>query len=77
MSQAPKMMKINTDSHIFKPGSEHLYRRFTIRECARIQTFPDSFELVVDDIKKAYKIIGNAVPVKLAQAIAKSILEVL
>ena len=38
------------------------YRRFTPRECARIQSFPDSF--VLDSVSEArqYKAIGNAVP---------------
>lgn len=51
-------------------------RRYTIREVARIQTFPDDF-LFIDDTTKhiaaMYKVIGNAVPVKLANTIAKAI----
>ncbi|MCL2862652.1 MAG: DNA cytosine methyltransferase [Methanimicrococcus sp.] len=53
-------------------------RRYTIREIARIQTFPDDF-LFIDDTPKnitaMYKVIGNAVPVILAQNIASSIME--
>lgn len=53
-------------------------RRYTIREIARIQTFPDDF-LFVDDgtknITAMYKVIGNAVPVKLAEAVAKAIMQ--
>lgn len=49
------------------------YRRLTVRECARIQTFPDTFEIVCDNILDAYKMIGNAVPVKMAEIIAASI----
>ena len=41
--QAPKMKFIEKDKRIFVPGSEHLYRRLSVRECARIQTFPDEF----------------------------------
>lgn len=49
-------------------------RRLTIRECARIQTFPDDYEFIlpaVGDRKSvsatdAYKLIGNAVPPLLA-----------
>ena len=56
-------------------------RRLTVRECARIQTFPDSYEFVFRDDKsnksvsasKAYKLIGNAVPPLLAFHIAKRI----
>ena len=53
-------------------------RRYTIREIARIQSFPDGFKFIDDSVKDIvamYKVIGNAVPPKLAKAIAKSILE--
>ena len=53
-------------------------RRFNIREIARIQTFPDSFQFIDDSLKNItamYKVIGNAVPVKLARAIATAIKE--
>lgn len=49
------------------------YRRLTVRECARIQTFPDSFEIKCDNILDAYKMIGNAVPVRMAEILAVSI----
>ena len=51
-------------------------RRYTIREIARIQTFPDNFIFIDDslrDIVAMYKVIGNAVPVKLAETIALAI----
>ena len=41
--QAPEMEHVKKNKKIFVPGKEHLYRRLTIRECARIQTFPDNF----------------------------------
>ena len=53
-------------------------RRFTIREVARIQTFPDDFIFIDDNMKNItamYKVIGNAVPVKMANAIATAIKE--
>lgn len=53
-------------------------RRYTIREVARIQTFPDDFIFIDDSMKNItamYKVIGNAVPVKLANTIAKAIKE--
>lgn len=49
------------------------YRRLTVRECARIQTFPDTFEFECQNILDAYKMIGNAVPVKMAHILAISI----
>ena len=47
-------------------------RPFTVREYARIQSFPDSWEFI-GSISSQYRQIGNAVPVKLASAIAKEI----
>ena len=49
------------------------YRRLSVRECARIQTFPDNFIFEYENIKDAYKMIGNAVPPLFAEALAKSI----
>lgn len=71
--QAPKMQKIDGDHQIFVPGKEHLYRRMTVREVARIQTFPDDFKFIYKDVNVGYKMIGNAVPVNLAYHIAKQI----
>lgn len=56
-------------------------RRLTVRECARIQTFPDNYQFILkktaDNVavssSDAYKIIGNAVPCVLAYNIAKNI----
>lgn len=58
-------------------------RRLTIRECARIQTFPDDYQFILKKTEKnknvsasdAYKIIGNAVPCVMAYNIAKNIEE--
>jgi DNA (cytosine-5)-methyltransferase 1 len=51
-------------------------RPLTVREYARIQTFPDTF-LFCGSIAQQYKQIGNAVPVTLAYHLAKSIEAVL
>ena len=56
-------------------------RRLTVRECARIQTFPDDYQFIIPKTVShpgvsssgAYKIIGNAVPCVLAYNIAKNI----
>lgn len=72
---APPMKQIGQDQFIFVPGQEHLYRRISVRESARIQTFPDDFALVYSSIRDGYKMVGNAVPVKLANAVGSRILE--
>jgi len=71
--QAPKMNFIEQNKREFVVGSEHLYRRLSVRECARIQTFPDSFRFYYNDVADGYKMIGNAVPVRLASYMAKAI----
>lgn len=56
-------------------------RRLTIRECARLQTFPDDYQFILQKTENnaavsssdAYKIIGNAVPCVLAYNIAMNI----
>ena len=68
--QAPKMVKMDKDVCRFVKGQEHLYRRMTIREVARVQGFPDYFRFVYEETNNAYKMIGNAVPVNLAYEIA-------
>lgn len=75
--QAPKMVKIEANKQIFVPGQEHLYRRMTVREVARVQSFPDDFKFIYDDVNYGYKMIGNAVPVNLAYHVALRIKEVL
>lgn len=71
--QAPKMEKHGKNDCRFVEGYEHLYRRMTIREVARIQGFPDDFKFVYKETNNAYKMIGNAVPVNLAYEIAVAI----
>lgn len=73
--QAPKMIKKAQDVQVFVKGKEKLYRRLSVRECARIQTFPDDFKFIYNDVSDGYKMIGNAVPVKFAEAIAKEIMK--
>ena len=68
--QAPKMVYLSPSRRAFVKGYEHLYRRLSVRECARIQTFPDSFQFVYNDVKNGYKMVGNAVPPRLAWYIA-------
>lgn len=51
-------------------------RPFTVREYARIQTFPDDWEFA-GSMAQQYKQIGNAVPVNLAREVGYSIIKFL
>lgn len=72
--QAPPMAFISQNVRIFSPGKEYLYRRLSIRECARIQTFPDKFFFHYTNLIAGYKMIGNAVPVRMGKTLASKIL---
>lgn len=71
--QAPVMPKVEKNLNRFVEGSEHLYRRLTVREAARVQGFPDDFAFIYTSLNDGYKMIGNAVPVQLAYSVAKQI----
>ena len=71
--QAPKMEKVAKNNCRFVAGQEDLYRRLSIREAARVQGFPDNFEFIYTSLQDGYKMIGNAVPVELAHAMAEQI----
>ena len=66
------------DPILLVDAEKELYRRFTPREAARIQSFPDSFVLN-DSEPKSYKQIGNAIPPvmmwHIAEALQKGIKE--
>lgn len=71
--QAPKMIFVEQNIREFVKGQEDLYRRLSVRECARIQTFPDDFIFEYKNITAGYKMIGNAVPVEMAKILGKRI----
>lgn len=64
-------VSLNSTDPVLKIGER--YRRFTPRECARIQSFPDDFDLSSVTETRQYKAIGNAVPPVLMWNIAKAL----
>lgn len=73
----------NGGTKIEELAKGHIERRLTVRECARIQTFPDDFDFVIPknntktkfhiSPSSGYKLVGNAVPPLLAYHISKKI----
>ncbi|NEP14047.1 MAG: DNA cytosine methyltransferase [Symploca sp. SIO2C1] len=72
--QANKMLWVAKDKWMFDPKSSKPYRRLSVRECARIQTFPDDFIFKYSNIANGYKMVGNAVPVNFARILASKIM---
>jgi len=52
-------------------------RRYSVRECARIQSFPDEYRFNAIPLQARYKVIGNAVPPVMAWVVAKALLNFL
>lgn len=67
-----EMIKIAKDKWTFKDHKPK-YRRLSVREAARIQTFPDDFIFHYKSIADGYKMVGNAVPVRLAETMGRKI----
>ena len=73
----------NGGTHQEELDAGMMERRLTIRECARLQTFPDDYQFILGktstnksvSASDAYKIIGNAVPCVLAYNIAQRLSE--
>jgi len=69
-------------AHLYKDGLRHIHpdpkqaRSITVREAARLQSFDDDFEFL-GNMGDQYKMIGNAVPPKLANAIAESLAKII
>lgn len=61
-------------SEILIPQKDKNPRKLTPRECARLQGFPDSFQIVVSDTQ-AYKQFGNSVVVPVVEQLAGLIIE--
>lgn len=68
-------------AHLYKDGLRHIHydskqaRTLTVREAARLQSFPDYFKFIGSNTDK-YKMIGNAVPPLFSKFIAKSFLKI-
>jgi DNA (cytosine-5)-methyltransferase 1 len=66
-------------AHLGKDGYSHIHydsaqaRTISVREAARLQSFPDGF-VFCGTMNPAFRQIGNAVPPLLALALAKSII---
>lgn len=75
----PNLPSTTIIAHLYKDGNRFIHydstqaRTITPREAARLQSFPDDF-VFIGSQGNAYEMIGNAVPPKLAYAVAKSII---
>ncbi len=75
-SHLAKVSLNSRDPVLLVDPEKELYRRFTPREAARIQSFPDSFTFVGTE-SDAYRQIGNAIPPVMFWHIANSVAELL
>ncbi len=69
-------------AHLYKDGLRHIHpdskqaRTLTVREAARLQTFPDNYQFI-SSAGDNYKMIGNAVPPKFSEKLAKAITNIM
>lgn len=65
-------VSLNSTDPVLMEGKR--YRRFTPREVARIQSFPDDFELVGSEAAQ-YRALGNAIPPVMFWYVARAVKE--
>lgn len=75
-SHLAKVSLNSRDPVLLVDPKKEIYRRFSVREAARIQSFPDSFAFPVSD-HQAYRQIGNAIPPVLMWHVTKEAIKVL
>lgn len=69
-------------AHLYKDGLRHIHpdsrqsRSITVREAARLQTFPDNY-VFISSMGDNYKMIGNAVPPLFSQKLASALIELI
>ena len=63
-------VSLNSTDPVLMEGER--YRRFTPREVARIQSFPDDFELIGSEAAQ-YRALGNAIPPVMFWYVAKAV----
>lgn len=75
----PKGVLLEYHTHLVSGGEPRSgivegVRRLTVRESARLQSFPDTFEFYGGQSAR-YRQVGNAVPPRLAQSVAEALME--
>lgn len=71
------MVRTGSNSFEFKDKSAHAVRRLSVRECARIQSFPDWYQFFYPNLAAGYRMVGNAVPPLLSLSLATAIYDLL
>ncbi len=79
---SPEEPSNTVPAHLYKDGLRHIHpdpeqqRSITVREAARLQTFPDDYKFL-SGMSDNYKMIGNAVPPLFARILGESVYELL